>query len=87
MSNQQQPTDIDSCIKTLQSLLADTNQLFELPEAQRVALFKVAGELTRPNRDEFERRRKDAKKAAKRKMIAKDVHARKSTGIRSAMTL
>ena len=84
MNDQQQHTDIDSCIKTLQSLLADTNQLFALPEAKRVALFKVAGELTRPNRDEFERRRKDAKKAAKRKMIAKDVHARKSTGIRSA---
>ena len=73
------------CINTIySSLLADTNQLFELPEAQRVALFKVAGELSRPNRDEFQRRRKDAKKAAKRKMIAKDIHARKSTGIRSA---
>lgn len=76
--------DIDSCIATLQKLLEDTNLLFELPEAQRVALFKVAGELTRPNRDEFQRRRKDAKKAAKRKMIARDVHARKATGIRSA---
>ncbi|WP_044397831.1 SDR family NAD(P)-dependent oxidoreductase [Lacinutrix sp. Hel_I_90] len=76
--------DIHSCIATLQKLLEDTNLLFELPEAQRVALFKVAGELTRPNRDEFQRRRKDAKKAAKRKMIARDVHARKATGIRSA---
>ncbi len=76
--------DIESCIDTIQKLLDDTNQLFELPEAQRIALFKVAGELTRPNRDEFQRRRKDAKKAAKRKMIAKDKHARKTTGIRSA---
>ena len=49
-----------------------------------MALFKVAGALSRPNRDEFQRRRKDAKKAAKRKMIESDKHARKSTGIRSA---
>ncbi|WP_405291372.1 SDR family NAD(P)-dependent oxidoreductase [Algibacter sp. Ld11] len=76
--------DIEACIATLQNLLEDTNTLFELPEEQRVALFKAAGALTRPNRDEFQRRRKDAKKAAKRKMIAKDKHARKSTGIRSA---
>ena len=76
--------DIESCIITIQKLLDDTNQLFELPEAQRVALFKVAGALSRPNRDEFQRRRKDAKKAIKRKMIAKDKHARKTTGIRSA---
>jgi hypothetical protein len=76
--------DIEACIDTLQKLLEDTNQLFELPEDQRVALFKAAGGLTRPNRAEFERRRKDAKKAVKRKMIAKDRHARKTTGIRSA---
>ena len=76
--------DIDACIKTIQDLLEDTNQLFELPEEKRIELLKVAGALTRPNRDEFQRRRKDAKKAAKRKMIARDKHARKTTGIRSA---
>ena len=54
--------DIASCIATLQNLLEDTDQLFEIPEGQRVALFKAAGELSRPNRDEFQRRRKDAKK-------------------------
>ena len=76
--------EIQSCIATLQKLLDDTNQLFELPEVQRVALLKAAGALSRPNRDEFQRRRKDAKKAAKRKMITRDKHARKETGIRSA---
>jgi len=76
--------EIEACIITLQKLLEDTNKLFELPEPQRVALYKVAGELSRPNRHEFKRRRKDAKKAAKRKMIESDKHARKTTGIRSA---
>ncbi len=76
--------EVTICIATLQKLLDDTNQIFELPEAQRVALFKAAGALTRPNRDEFQRRRKDAKKAAKRKKIEREKHARKETGIRKA---
>lgn len=76
--------EIDTCISILEHLVTDTNQLFSIPEAQRTALLKASGMLSRPNRDEFQRRRKDAKKAAKRKMITKDMHARKTTGIRSA---
>ena len=75
---------IENCILILQKLVEDTNQVFELPEEKRIALMRAAGSLTRPNRDEFSRRKKDAKKAVKRKMIARDRHARKETGIRSA---
>ena len=75
---------IDNCIHTLEQLLLNTNNLFSLPEVKRIALIKAAGGLTRPNRDEFQKRRKDAKKATKRKMIERDKHARKETGIRSA---
>ncbi len=76
--------DIERCISILEALANDTNQVFELPEEKRVALMKAAGLLSRPDRDEFIKRKKDAKKAAKRKMIERDKHARKSTGIRSA---
>jgi len=76
--------EIDSCISMLEQLVDNTNQVFELPEEKRIALMKAAGQLTRPQKDEFTRRRKDAKKAAKRKMIERDKHARKETGIRSA---
>ena len=75
---------IDQCITVLERLLDDTTQLFELPEDQRIALLKAAGALTRPDRAEFDKRRKDAKKAAKRKMVERDKHIRKTTGIRSA---
>ena len=75
---------INQCITVLESLLGDTTQLFELPEEQRIALLKAAGALTRPDRAEFDKRRKDAKKAAKRKMVERDKHIRKTTGIRSA---
>ena len=76
--------EINSCISVLQKLVGDTNQIFNLSEEKRIAIMTAAGLLTRPNREEFSRRKKDSKKAEKRKMVARDKHARKETGIRSA---
>ena len=42
--------EIAQCIAILESLSLDTNQVFELPEQQRIALMKAAGKLSRPNR-------------------------------------
>jgi NAD(P)-dependent dehydrogenase (short-subunit alcohol dehydrogenase family) len=75
---------IDQCISILEALNGDTNQIFELPEEQRVELLTQAGRLSRPQREEFKKRKKDAKKAARRKIAEKDKHARNKTGIRSA---
>jgi len=76
--------EVDTCISILDKLVANAYQVFELPEEKRVALLKAAGKLSRPNKDEFVKRKKDAEKIAKRKMIERDKHARKETGIRSA---
>ncbi|PCJ28385.1 MAG: oxidoreductase [Flavobacteriales bacterium] len=76
--------EIEQCIAVLESLANNTNQIFNLPKEQRIALMKAAGLLSRPNKDEFHKRKKDAKKAIKRKMVERDKHARKETGIRSA---
>ena len=43
----------------------------------------AAGKLSRPSREEFRKRKKDAKRAKKRKIKEKDRHARNSTGIRN----
>ncbi|PHR72873.1 MAG: oxidoreductase [Lutibacter sp.] len=75
---------IDACIDTLESLVSDTNQIFDIPKEKRTALIKLAGQFSRPSREEFARRKKDAKKNEKRKKAARDRHARKITGIRSA---
>jgi len=76
--------EIDKCIAVLEQLVIDTNQIFEIPKEQRIALIKAAGRLSRPSRDEFSRRIKNGKKAAKRKIAARDKQVRKETGIRSA---
>jgi NAD(P)-dependent dehydrogenase (short-subunit alcohol dehydrogenase family) len=75
---------IDECIAILNSLNEDTNQIFDIPEEKRLALIMAAGLFSRPSREEFQRRKKEAKKAEKRKIVEKDKHARKVTGIRSA---
>ena len=77
-------TQIDACISILEILNSDTNQIFEIPKHQRIELLTQAGRLSRPQRDEFKKRKKDAKKAIKRKAAEKDKHARNKTGIRSA---
>lgn len=76
--------DLETCIRVLEQLNADTNLIFELSKEKRIAVLKAAGMLSRPNREEFSRRKKDAKKAQKRKQAARDRAARKITGIRSA---
>ena len=78
------PEQIDQCIALLESINTNTDQIWEMPEDKKRALMKAAGKLSRPDREEYQRRRKNAKKAAKRKQIERDKHARKETGIRSA---
>lgn len=76
--------DIDHCIATLHKLVETGHTILELPEEKRIALLKAAGQLSRPSKHQFRQRKKDAAKVAKRKMIERDKHARKETGIRSA---
>lgn len=75
---------IDQCISILEILNGDTNQIFEIPKDRRIELITQAGRLSRPQRDEFKKRKKDARKVIKRKAAEKDKHARNKTGIRSA---
>ena len=76
--------EIDKCIAILAQLVSHTDQIFDIPLAQRIELLKVTGQFSRPNRDEFSRRKKDAQKAQSRKKAKQDRVARKETGIRNA---
>ena len=61
--------EVDKCIAILKRLVEDTDQIFEIPKPQRTALIKASGQLSRPSREEFSRRKKDAKKAAKKEPL------------------
>ena len=83
-SNKVSDEEISLATKILEKLLENPVQLFEIEEQKRISLIKAAGKISRPNREEFDTRRKDAKKAAERKRREREKHARKETGIRSA---
>jgi len=76
--------EINKCISMLSALLGDQERFATLPEAQRVALLKAAGELSRPTRAEAKKRNKAANKAQSLALLEKDRRARNGTGIRSA---
>ncbi len=78
------PEQITQCISILEALNADTNRIFQIPKDQRLALIKAAGMFSRPSREEFSRRKREAKKAMRREVRNRDKQARNGTGIRSA---
>ncbi|MCG2430301.1 hypothetical protein [Aequorivita xiaoshiensis] len=61
------PDEIGKNIPILEYLNNNIYEIFEFSKEQRTALIKASGQLSRPNRDEFSRRKKDFKKAQKRK--------------------
>lgn len=75
---------IANCITILESLVNNSDQLAHIPEAQRVALMKMAGQLSRPDREELKKRRKDKKRVERHQVVTHERKARAITGIRSA---
>jgi NAD(P)-dependent dehydrogenase (short-subunit alcohol dehydrogenase family) len=75
---------IDQCIAILEILNNDTDQIFDIPLDRRIELIKQAGRLSRPVKEELNKRKKNAKKKVKRKAVENDKQARNNTGIRSA---
>ncbi len=76
--------EIAQCISLLDDLAKDPGRFATLPEGQRIALLKAAGELSRPARAEAKKRTKAAKKARSLALLENDRRARNTTGIRSA---
>lgn len=76
--------DIEKCIATLKDLASNASLLANLPEGQRIALLKVSGEISRPDRRERKKRNKTVDKTQRLITLEQDRRARNTTGIRSA---
>jgi NAD(P)-dependent dehydrogenase (short-subunit alcohol dehydrogenase family) len=76
--------EIQECISLLKDLVADTRQLAFLTREQRVQLITVTGQLSRPDRDEIRKRKRDCQRVKKQKIDIYQRVIRASTGIRSA---
>jgi NAD(P)-dependent dehydrogenase (short-subunit alcohol dehydrogenase family) len=75
---------IETCLKVLQSFAEKSEQLTLLTHEQRIALFKAAGTISRPDREEVRKRQKDVKKLRRQREKEANRQARRLTGIRSA---
>jgi len=76
--------EIEKCISTLKDLLADAALIANLPDEQRIALLKITGEISRPDRRERKKRNRSVDKTQRLTTLEKDRQARNTTGIRSA---
>lgn len=75
---------IRECIKVLETLNADTDQIYEVSKEDRLALIMAAGAFSRPSKEELLKRKKGARKVLKKKSQERNKTARNTTGIRSA---
>ncbi|MFH0728180.1 MAG: SDR family oxidoreductase [Pseudomonadota bacterium] len=75
---------IEACIPLLEYLAHHSELLTHLSEDQRVSLLKAAGRLSRPDREEIKKRRKDVTQTRRQAVISQDRRARAATGIRKA---
>jgi NAD(P)-dependent dehydrogenase (short-subunit alcohol dehydrogenase family) len=75
---------IEASIPLLEYLAHHSELLVHLSENQRVSLLKAAGRLSRPDREEMKKRRKNAAQTRRQALIMQDRNARATTGIRKA---
>ena len=68
----------------LKDLAENSEQLAHLTKEQRVALITAAGQISRPDRDEIRKRKRDCRRVKKQKVINYERSVRAATGIRSA---
>ncbi|MFH1846001.1 MAG: SDR family oxidoreductase [Candidatus Omnitrophota bacterium] len=83
-NHQYTPQEIDKCIALLNHLDHNIETFAVLPREQRIELMKVAGHLSKPDRDRLKELRKTTRKIKNQKIIKTDRKARAATGIRSA---
>ena len=76
--------EIQACIALLEDLVTNSIELAYLSNEQRIALLKAAGYVSRPIRQEIQKRKKDSTRLKKQKIEAHERKTRAATGIRSA---
>ncbi len=76
--------EIQRCIDLLDDLVKNSIELAHLPDEQRIAILKAAGEISRPDRDEIRKRKRDRIRLKKQRIDDHERKIRRATGIRSA---
>ncbi|MBI5150733.1 MAG: SDR family oxidoreductase [Candidatus Omnitrophica bacterium] len=75
---------IRACVALLEGLVQNSVELAHLSPELRVALIAAAGKLSRPERDEIRKRKRDSRRVKKQRVVNYERRLRAATGIRSA---
>ena len=75
---------IQQCIVLLKDLVENSEQLAHISPEQRVALLKTAGQLSRPDRMESRKRKREIRQLKRQDIISQERRSRAATGIRKA---
>ena len=76
--------EIQRCIDLMDDLVNNSVELAHLTKEQRIAILKAAGEISRPDRDEIRKRKKDRIRLKKQRIDDHERKLRRTTGIRMA---
>jgi NAD(P)-dependent dehydrogenase (short-subunit alcohol dehydrogenase family) len=76
--------DIRICLRVLNDFLFDPEAFARISESERIELLRVAGLLSRPDRESLKKRNKAIRKEKRRANDMRERSARATTGIRSA---
>ena len=76
--------EIQRCVDLLDDLVKNSVELAHLTKEQRIAILKAAGEISRPDRDEIRKRKKDRIRLKKQRIDDHERKLRRTTGIRTA---
>ena len=77
-------SEIDACIALLEDLVQNGAFMADLSKEQKIALLKVTGQLSRPNRDQIRIRRRQQVQHKRKKVVDRERRVRAATGIRTA---
>ena len=75
---------IMDCIPVLEKIVDQSELLTRLPDADRIALIKAAGKISRPDKKEIKKRHKDKQRQKRRAINEKERRLRAATGIRKS---
>ncbi len=76
--------DVQRCIEVMDYLVNNSQELAYLSQEQKIALLKVAGQLSRPTKEEYLKRKRERIRYVKDEIERHERRARASTGIRAA---
>ncbi len=76
--------EIQDCIKVMEELVKNSTELAHLSSEQRIALLTAAGQISRPNREEIRKRKRDRIRLKRQRIDDYQRRATAATGIRSA---